>query len=253
MNLNERARKGVLVTADTEVIVYGVNKRSHSTDGFLGLPVDVLGNEYYVASYTPLSPSEFGIFGVYDQTTVTVIFKSPTVYQGQSYATGSSITFTLDRFDAVQFQSGSDPTGSHIVSDKPVSVMSGSRCINVPVGVTACDHVVEHIPPVSTWGERFVTVPLAVRTGGDIFRIVASEDGTDVDVTGLPAHSMNSGEFWELDIPSNSYRSITSTAPIMLLQYSKGQSADGINTDPFMMYVPPIEQFASDYTFATVD
>ncbi|XP_035699745.1 IgGFc-binding protein-like isoform X2 [Branchiostoma floridae] len=256
MNGDERAQKGILVTADTEVIVYGVNKVAASTDGFLGLPVDVLGNEYYVASYPSrysFHPSEFGIVGVYDNTTVTVTLSAPTTHQGQSYEAGSSATLLLNRFEAVQFKSTSDVTGSYIVADNPVSVMSGSECTNVPNHFHACDHLVEHIPPVSTWGERFVTVPLAVRTGGDIFRIVASEDGTDVDVTGLSTHSMNSGDFWELDIPSNEYRVISSTAPIMLLQYSKSQGADGINTDPFMMYVPPIEQFAADYTFATVD
>ncbi|XP_078681185.1 IgGFc-binding protein-like [Branchiostoma floridae x Branchiostoma belcheri] len=253
---DERAQKGVLVTADTEVIVYGVNKDSATTDGFLGLPVDVLGEEYYVPSYTSaftVHPSEFGIFGVYDNTTVTVSLSAPATHQGQSYTTGGSITLTLNRFEAVQFRSTGDLTGSHIVADKPVSVMSGSECTQVPYGIAACDHLVEHVPPVRTWGERFITAPLAVRTGGDIFRVVASEDGTDVDVTGLPTHSMDAGEFWELDIPSNSYRLITSSAPIMLLQYSKSNDADNAGTDPFMMYVPPVEQFAADYTFATVD
>ncbi|CAH1253577.1 FCGBP [Branchiostoma lanceolatum] len=255
---HERAQKGVLVTADREIILYGVNKERHTTDGFLGLPVDVLGKEYFVASYTPAFreyPSEFAIFGVEDGTSVTVTLKGTVYHDGRDYYAGSVITLTLDRLEAVQFQGRyqSDLTGTHIVSDKPVSVMSGVRCDKVPNEYAACDHLVEHVPPVNTWGQRFVTVPLAVRQAGDIFRLVAARNATTVDVTGLPSRVLDAGDVWELDLSSSTYKTITSSRPIMVLQYSKGQDSDGITTDPFMMYLPPVEQFAADYTFATVD
>eukprot|EP00058_Branchiostoma_floridae_P024131 XP_002609621.1 hypothetical protein BRAFLDRAFT_87842 [Branchiostoma floridae] len=255
---HERAQKGVLVTADREIILYGVNKERHTTDGFLGLPVDVLGREYFVASYNPAFreyPSEFAIFGVEDGTSVSVTLKGTVYHDGRDYYAGSVITFTLDRLEAVQFQGRyqSDLTGTHIVSDKPVSVMSGVRCDKVPNQFAACDHLVEHVPPVNTWGQRFVTVPLAVRRAGDIFRLVAARNGTTVNVTGLPPRSLDAGDFWELDLSSSTYKTITSSQPIMVLQYSKGQDSDGITTDPFMMYLPPVEQFGADYTFATVD
>ncbi|XP_035667495.1 neurogenic locus notch homolog protein 1-like isoform X2 [Branchiostoma floridae] len=255
---HERAQKGVLVTADREIILYGVNKERHTTDGFLGLPVDVLGREYFVASYNPAFreyPSEFAIFGVEDGTSVSVTLKGRVYHDGRDYYSGSVITFTLDRLEAVQFQGRyqSDLTGTRILSDKPVSVMSGVRCDKVPNQFAACDHLVEHVPPVNTWGQRFVTVPLAVRRAGDIFRLVAARNGTTVNVTGLPPRSLDAGDFWELDLSSSTYKTITSSQPIMVLQYSKGQDSDGITTDPFMMYLPPVEQFAADYTFATVD
>ncbi|XP_019614670.1 PREDICTED: IgGFc-binding protein-like, partial [Branchiostoma belcheri] len=249
---NEKAQKGVSITSDTEIIVYGVNKVYASTDGFLGLPKDVLGNEYFVASYIPYQPSEFGIFGTEDSTNVRITLRGNTVYEGVPYSPGSVVRLVLNKFEAVQFQ-GSDLTGTHITSNKPVTLMSGVQCVNVPAGVSACDHIVEQIPPVDSWGRQFVTVPLAVRTRGDIFRIVAARDGTIVSVTGHPARLLHSGDFLELDVPSNVYQFITSSKPIMVLQYNKGTAADGVNTDPFMMYVPPIEHFAADYTFTTVD
>ncbi|XP_019617020.1 PREDICTED: IgGFc-binding protein-like isoform X1 [Branchiostoma belcheri] len=255
---HERAQKGVLVTADREIILYGVNKQRYTTDGFLGLPVDVLGNEYFVASYTPSprnDPSEFAVFGVEDGTSVSVTLKGAVYHDGRDYDAGSVITFTLDRLEALQFQGsdGSDLTGTHIVSDKPVSVMSGVRCTKVPNKYEWRDHLVEHVPPVNTWGRRFVTVPLAVRQAGDIFRLVAARNGTTVNVTGLTPHTLDAGDFLELDLSSSTYTTITSSHPIMVLQYSKGTYSDGINADPFMMYLPPVEQFAADYTFATVD
>ncbi|XP_019627747.1 PREDICTED: IgGFc-binding protein-like [Branchiostoma belcheri] len=255
---HERAQKGVLVTADREIILYGANKQSGSTDGFLGLPVDVLGREYFVASYTSAfqyNPSEFAIFGVESDTLISVTLKGTVYHDNKYHYSGSVITFSLDRLEAMQFQGEyqSDLTGTHIVSDKPVSVMSGVRCTNVPNQYRACDHLVEHIPPVNTWGRRFVTVALAGRRAGDIFRLVAARNGTTVNVTGISPRTLDAGEFWELDFSSSTYKSITSSQPIMVLQYSKGLESDGITGDPFMMYLPSVEQFAADYTFPTVD
>ncbi|CAH1272760.1 FCGBP [Branchiostoma lanceolatum] len=242
---NERAVKGVSITSDTEIIVYGVNKESASTDGFLGLPKDVLGKEYFVASYSSSHDSEFGIFGTEDNTDVEITLRGVTQYQGVAYSTGSVFSLVLNKFEAIQFQ-GSDLTGTRVTSNKPVSLMSGNQCASVPTG--NCDHLVEQIPPVDTWGKRFVTVPLADRTGGDIFRIVAARDSTAVSVTGQAGRLLHSGQFWELDVPSDVYQVITSSKPIMVLQYNKGERAG-----PLMMYLPPIELFAADYTFATVD
>ncbi|CAH1272704.1 FCGBP [Branchiostoma lanceolatum] len=247
---NERAQKGISITSDTEIIVYGVNKRFASTDGFLGLPKDVLGTEYFVASYIRSSlPSEFGIFGTEDNTDVEITLRGTTQYQGVTYSTGSVIRLVLNKIEAIQFQ-GSDLTGTRITSNKPITLMSGVQCAQVPVNIGNRDHLVEQIPPVDTWGKRFVTVPLAGRTGGDIFRIVAARDSTAVNVTGQAGRSLDSGEFWELDVPSDVYQVITSSKPIMVLQYNKGQRDDA---GPLMMYLPPIEHFAADYTFATVD
>ncbi|XP_078603527.1 IgGFc-binding protein-like [Branchiostoma floridae x Branchiostoma japonicum] len=251
---NEHAHKGVSITSDTEIIVYGVNKRQTTTDGFLGLPLDSLGNEYFVASYTSSLPSEFGVFGTEDNTDIEITLRGSTQYQGVTYPTGSVVRLVLNKFEAVQFQ-GSDLTGTRITSNKPVTLMSGAQCASVPTGISACDHLVEQIPPVDKWGKRFVTAPLAVRTRGDIFRIVAARNGTTVRVRGHADQSrvLHSGGFWELDVPSNVYQLITSSKPIMVLHYSKGIRSDSTNGDPFMMYIPPIEHFSADYTFATVD
>ncbi|CAH1272771.1 SELP [Branchiostoma lanceolatum] len=257
---NERAQKGVSITSDTEIIVYGVNKDQYSSDGFLGLPKDVLGNEYFVASYTysppPSLPSEFGVFGTEDNTDVEITLRGKTQYQGVTYYAGDVFSLVLGKFEAVQFQGsqGSDLTGTRVTSNKPVTLMSGVRCAYVPAGVVGnMDHLVEQIPPVDTWGKRFVTVPLADRTGGDIFRIVAARHSTTVSVTGQAGRSLDSGEFWELDVPSDVYQVIESSKPIMVLQYNKGRGSGSVDSGPLMMYLPPIEHFAADYTFATVD
>eukprot|EP00058_Branchiostoma_floridae_P004563 XP_002590051.1 hypothetical protein BRAFLDRAFT_129759 [Branchiostoma floridae] len=252
-----RASKAIRVTSDAEIVVYGVFTEQASSDAFLALPVDVLGDEYYTAGYHPRGePSEFAVLGVEDGTTVTITTtqKVKGNIDGQKFDRGTTRSLTLNRMEAVQLQSDDDLTGSHITSDKPVAVFSGNKFTTVPRISGTGDHLVEQVPPVNTWGRRFVTVPLEGRTGGDIFRIVAAKDNTQVRLSSSQSQTLQAGEFWELDIPSDEYHLINASEPIMVLQFSKtGRNVDRTDTDPFMMYLPPIEQFAADYAFATAD
>lgn len=45
--------KAITVKATGDIVVYGINKQTWSTDGFLAFPVDVVGTEYYTAHYYP--------------------------------------------------------------------------------------------------------------------------------------------------------------------------------------------------------
>ena len=46
-----RDSKAIHITADDEIVVYGANRVKYSTDAFLGIPTDALGNEYYTVCY----------------------------------------------------------------------------------------------------------------------------------------------------------------------------------------------------------
>jgi hypothetical protein len=173
-------------------------------------------------------------------------------------AAGVPYEITLQEGDTYQLSaptSGRDLTGSIITSDKPIAVFSGHTCSNVPSNTTFCDHLIEQIPPVTSLGQGFVTVPLASRRAGDIFRIVATQDGTNVTVNGTNGYtedfSLDRGEFEELSIPSDVYSTIVSNQAILVAQYSKGQTSDGVISDPFMMLIPPFEQFQNQYTLST--
>ncbi len=54
------------------------------------------------------------------------------------------------------------------------------------------------------------------------------------------------GSFREFEIPTNSFCSIESTSPVLVAQYAYGSASDGMG-DPFMMIIPPIEQFTNNY------
>ncbi|XP_078670638.1 IgGFc-binding protein-like [Branchiostoma floridae x Branchiostoma belcheri] len=261
---SQKSDKAIHVTSDEEIVIYGVFAEHASSDAYLALPTDVLGTEYFAAcatvrrswaeeGFTDL-PSEFGVVGVSDGTTVTINPTQAVTFGGTSYPAGQDFTVSLDRFETLQVQSTEDLTGSRITSSHPVSVLSGNLFTVVGNNQQGSgDHIVEMIPPVDTWGKEFVTAPLAKRTAGDIFRIVAARDNTQVTVTGRTPRNLNAGEFWEFEADSNEYLHVTSDEPVLLAQYSKTASADNTDTDPFLLIIPPVAQFEADYTFSTID
>lgn len=245
---NSISRLGVHVTAQSEVTIYGLNQKTYTTDAFLSLPVDILGLEYLAMSYQGLSgyPSQIAVAGVFDNTQITITPSAAAVDR----PAGVPFTVTLNRLDTFQIRgNGTDLTGSIITATAPVSVMSGVECVNVPVGYPWCDHIVEMMPPVATWGKSFLTVPLATRLKGDVFRILASQDGTNVYINGALAATLNRGKFYEKILTVRSQ--IEASTPVLVAQYSAGQSFDGVVSDPFMMLIPPTEQFLNRYTFST--
>jgi hypothetical protein len=117
------------------------------------------------------------------------------------------------------------------------------------MGFTFCDHIVEQLTPPTTWGQSFVTMPLATRLNGDIFRILAGTNNTSVSVNGVNVATLNRGQFHERLIAGPA--TITANNPVMVAQYSRSTSADGVTSDPFMMLIPPFEQFLASYTVTT--
>ena len=232
--------KGIHVTALEEVTVYGLNRVTFTTDAYVGLPRDILGTEHLVMSYggAPGWGTQIGVVAAEEGTTVVTITPRSVV---NSHPAGQPFTVSLKQGEAYQLSAVSqaeDLTGSLVMSDKPVALFGGNRCTFVPASAAACDHIVEQMPPVVTWGRRFLSMPLATRLLGDTFRFVASENGTTVAVNGTTVATLNRGQFHERIITSPA--EITASAPILVAQYSNGSTFDGVTSDPFMMLVPPL-------------
>ena len=251
--------RGIRVIAPDEVAVYGVSQESATTDAFLALPVDSLGTEYIAVGYDafPLGnitgtviPSQLGVIATTDNTTVTI---TP-VRSLPNRPAGVPFDVVLNAGDVYQLQDGADDgdiTGTQIVSDQPVAVVSGHSCAQVPSGTAACDYLIEQIPPTNTWGTEYLSTPLAIRTAGDTFRVVASEDNTTVTINGVQVATLDQGEFYETVLTERS--SIVGSNPILAVQFSNGSEFDGTETDPFMLLLTPSEQFRDQYTFTTLD
>ena len=67
--------KGIHITSQQPVTVYGLNQRVFTSDAYLALPVNALGTDHRVLTYGNISfapTSEFGIVASENATTVTI-------------------------------------------------------------------------------------------------------------------------------------------------------------------------------------
>jgi RHS repeat-associated protein len=244
--------KGIHVVTQREVAVYGLNRIQFTTDAYLGLPTQDLGTDYVTLGYQNvdiINGTEFGIVATANGTNVTI---TPSLTTGARTG-GVPYTITLNQGQTYQLRntnsSPSDLSGSLISANHPVAVFGGHECANIPQGSLYCDHIVEQLPPPDTWGQHFVTMPLATRRNGDTFRLLAAQDNTSIAINGTVLTTLNRGKFYERII--NGPAVIDSDKPILVAQYSNSTTFDGITSDPFMMLIPPFEQFGGNYTLTT--
>ncbi len=245
--------QGIHVTSLDEITVYGLNTRATTTDAFLGFPVDALGSEYIVLAYKNVNivnAVQFGIVAAESGTTTVTI--TPSVNTGARPA-GVPYNIVLTQGQTYLLRNtvnGGDLTGTTISSTKNIAVFGGHQCANIPNGATyACDHLVEQLPPNSTWGTEFVTVPLKGRIGGDTYRVLAQSPSTVVKVDGITVATLNTGEHYEALL--SGYNKITGSKPILVGQFSNGTTFDNVTSDPFFLLVPPTDQFLASYVVNT--
>ena len=241
------------IVADAPVAVHALNYMHASTDGSLILPTSLLGLDHFIMSYrngetSPRVGTELAIVATKPQTLVTI---TPTSATG-SHPAGQPFTVTLqtgDVFRLISMHDGEDLTGSRVQADKPVAVFGGHSLAYVPYNVPYADHLYEQIPSVDLWGRHFVTIPLKGRTGGDLFRALASDDNTHVSINGEIVATLNRGQFYETVLTQPAY--ILADQHILLAQFAQGTELDHTTGDPFLSIVPPYETFGRHYIMPT--
>lgn len=246
LNYDAADGTGIHLTSEQEFTVYGLSRKKFTTDAYLGLPVDVLGTEYITLGYSGSlhGESQFLVVATEDNTTVQ-IDASPL---DNCPGAGEVVLNAGQTYMHRSCREG-DISGTVISSSAPVSVFSGHECANIPDNdTTFCDHIIEQMPATSTWGRQFLIAPLAQRQNGDTFRFLASSDDTQIMINGLAVATLNKGEFFQTILAEASF--VEASQPILTAQYSNGTSHDDVISDPFIMLIPPYEQFLQQYTFA---
>ena len=261
---SEIQSKGVLVVSDVPVSVIGVNKGTGATDGFLCLPREALGTEYYAVTYTPDDgyPAQIAVVAAEENevTTVTVALpknsNTTLEYDGIVYAGGDLLTVELMWLDVLHLQADGDLTGTHIYSNLPIAVYSGHR--RLAIGETnkdSADHLVTQLLPVQSWGSKFAVISLPERQNGDIIRIVAGAPSTVVYLSYLEDNYIldQAGDFLEFHLPTDSQSMVISTRPVQVVQFGQGYSAAGDVGDSTMFLVQGYNHHGNRYTFAPPD
>ena len=251
MSGSGKSNKGVLVTASAEVSVYGINKGLYSTDGFLALPMDTLGKEYYaISSAVNGKYCELGIVATKDNTMVHLVLPAHgnvrIEYKGKTYQQGESIAVALDRLETFQLQTTSDLTGLHIVSNELIAAYSGHRAMNVG---SQPDHSVVQLVPVSRWGKKFAVTSFPRRSNGDIIRLVTSVDDTTLTIDGSETALKYTGSHHDINLPSDSSIFFSTDKPIFVVQFENATKPGDIA----IALVPSVEQYQPKCMFASPD
>ena len=151
-----REPKGILLKSDADIAVYGLNQIKTTTDAFLALPTDIIGNRYLAVGSersTNLGVQYLNILSIIavkDNTTIKIHPKSRLII-GQIgvrqlyHSEDEPLIITLDSLESFTVRTVEDVTGSLIESNKPISVISGHECAYVPDPIRFCDHLIEQV------------------------------------------------------------------------------------------------------------
>lgn len=268
------------VKSDADITVYGLSSKYQSSDGFLAIPKRSLGKDYQVIApegsmvvggieAPPLvvnSPAEFIVIATEDNTEV----KIEPAENFEHAKKGEVIKVILNKGENFLVQaevaknflgialSTPDLTGTKVIANKRVSVISGSKCALVPgqsnlvESCQACDHIMEQSTPLNTSGSRFILADFELKPGDDILRVMNPHSTpVTVNISG----DMNK----TVSVPANSYSDIRIQGAIIVdcdktvqvLQMCTGGKCLPISfTDPFISNVIPEWQWGNVYSYS---
>ncbi|MDR3246892.1 MAG: gliding motility-associated C-terminal domain-containing protein [Prevotellaceae bacterium] len=240
-NTPGKSQKSLRIQSDEDISVYAINLVERSTDATAVLPVKSLGSSYYHLSYEPLYHDEYILIATENATNVydNGVWKS-VLNEGEVYS---------QQFDF-------DATGRHITTDKPVAYFVTNACVNVPVGILACDCLYEQLFPETSWGTSFMA-PTTIR-GKERIRILAAKNGTTITHNGGTvvngSLNLNEGQFVEIEIDKSDDKGcyIEANNPVAVISYLTGIEYDNVvyNGDPAMTWIPSIEQSVGELIVA---
>ncbi|MFM9984143.1 MAG: gliding motility-associated C-terminal domain-containing protein [Flavobacteriales bacterium] len=258
--------KGVHVTTEDTVAVFAISFNSYTADASKILPTPTLGIEYMAASYVGLSgyDSEMLIVATKDGTQIEII-PSTTTQAGDPAGVPFTIDLNTGECYQIRAQAGGDLTGTTAIGTeangtcRPFAVFSGTDCTNLPTGCIACDHIFDENFPIPLWGTEYYVTPWvfvlsagwAVDAPNYTYRILASEDNTQVTVDGGAPFTLDAGEFEEYQFEEVAH-CVQASNPVAVIEYMEGISCGG-NGDPAMLVLDDVEKKIDNITFSTVE
>ncbi|RMG95625.1 MAG: hypothetical protein D6705_13270 [Deltaproteobacteria bacterium] len=248
------------VESDRPIVAYQhspISAVAHNDSSML-IPDHALGKFHIVASWHGnVDPSMFDVIAVEDGTTVSWTPPGGTAAGTgvPAVAAGATGMVVLDRAFHLQVRGpgSTDVSGTVIEADKPVWAVGASPCVNVPNGVSFCDHIEEQLIPLEYWGTTYVGAHAPTRGSENYWwRIYSAADNVTVTTTpaqpGTPV-TLNRGEFHEFSTKESFF--IEADGPIMPVQYLEGQNGGAGTGDPASYQMVPVEQFLPRYVFVT--
>ncbi|MEZ4442751.1 MAG: IgGFc-binding protein [Polyangiaceae bacterium] len=245
---------------------------SYSNDASLLLPSTAMTGNYRVMGHTGLNGAEIpgyaAVTAIQDGTNVTVkLGPNGGIAAGGSIAAAGpngTSSLTLNAGDVAIFladSSTSDLSGSLVTADKPVQLLTGVSCVNIPDGAPACDHIEESVFPAETLGQNYIvtrpTGPLGQPVGHEVI-LYGNFDGTSLSYpNGAPPGApttLNAGQVVKLGIVNMDFQVVSNNAFGVGSFEQGGSVVDPNGTleqkgDPAHSMATALEQFRKKYVF----
>jgi IgGFc binding protein len=259
------------ITTDVPVVAYEMNPygggNAAVTGASLLLPVSSWDTNYVANTASPdtVGGPSINVIAAQDGTTVTML-PSVALTGGNGLPSGAANTqvkFNLKKGEQAQFIQQADLVGSILQSNKPIGLMAGNPCMNMPQGTIFCDHGEQMVPPVRALGSEYVGVMYRGRTSPNdptIWRVIGAVDGTTLTYTpqiaGAPK-TLKRGQMVEF-ITGTPFviKSQDDQHPFELFDYMSGSNWSQLAKpngygDPDLSVIVPPQQYLSNYVIMT--
>lgn len=271
--LNERLYdgRGIIVTADTPIILYALARFRDYSEGFLGIPNNALSTDYNINTFPDYSnntnnyaPSTVVIAAAFDNTNISfklggndkTKIKLP---KGDSLISGETYLRTLNKGDLWVLygaNSGNDLSGSFIKGNKPIAVFSGNYCAQVPVNLQPCEYLIEQELPIQSYANRYFITPIKGRKQGSIVKVTSQSPISIVKLNDVLKDTIFSitgiERFGYLSFRVNTNNApavISSDKRINVTQYNTGNQSVDDKGIPFKLQALSDEHFSNTIKF----
>ena len=208
-----------------------------------------LGTEFVIpmqnywpnGNFNPDPYTSFDIVATEDNTTVLIY---PTSDLDDGSPAFQSFTITLNEgqtysCSVTDLMAVNNPTGSVVLSDKPVAVSIKDDSIS-PLGQGCRDLVGDQIVPVDIVGDEYIVNKGQLNnTSGEYAYAVATANNTVISIDGVTETTLFNGETYRIQI-TNPLTYITGTKPFYLIHIS------GFGCESGMALLPPLNCAGSE-------
>ncbi|KAM9299516.1 IgGFc-binding protein-like [Gastrophryne carolinensis] len=141
--------------------------------------------------------------------------------------------------------SSDDLSGSLVMANKNVAVISGHTCAQKN---TRCNHVLEQLHPVRNWGTNFVVAPFSFQQSSDTIYILAAKPTEVTVVSGETKKKENlvAGQVFNVEIFKTAVR-IEANDGVQVIFLSSGGRGRRSEYGPFMMNIIDTDSYCSAY------
>jgi len=254
------------ITTSAPVVAYDMypygGADSHVSSSSLLIPTSAWGTNYVGAtpadSLAGIMFPYLQVYGSQDNTQVAI--QAPVAIQGGGGLSGAAANtvarYTVGRGQVLQLSQAAQLSGALIKSDKPIAVWGGHACMQVPLGVQACDSGHQQLPAVPLLGNEYLAVRHKARSGNEpaIWRFVGAVDGTQLTYdppVGGPT-TLNAGQ--TVNFTSAGPFKVSSQDASHIFYVSQlmtgGESAGNLG-DPDFVNIVPWQQYLKSYLFFT--